>query len=249
MAGDFVGGLEIGLERCVLDIVLLGGAPRVDVDRNQRFGRVDHEVTARGQRDLRREHLIELGFDGVLRKDRLIVLVELHVLGVARHDHPHEVLGFAVGVLAGHEHLVDLLAVEVADGALDQRAFLVDETRRLRLQGERTDVLPQPLQILEVALDLGLGARGAGGAQDNALALRHLEVAHDVLEPLAVGGVGDLARNAAAPGGIGHQHRIAAGERQIGGEGRALVAALFLDHLHQHHLPALDHFLDLVVAA
>ena len=48
--------------------------------------------------------------------------------------------------------------------------------------------------------------------------------------------------------GVGHQHRIAAGEREIGGQRRALVAALLLDDLHQQHLPALDHFLDLVLA-
>jgi hypothetical protein len=47
-------------------------------------------------------------------------------------------------------------------------------------------------------------------------------------------------------GGVRHQHAIAAGERQVGGEGRALVAALFLDDLDQHHLAALDDFLDLV---
>ena len=49
--------------------------------------------------------------------------------------------------------------------------------------------------------------------------------------------------------GVGHQHRIAAGERQIGGQRRALVAALFLDDLHQQDLAALDDFLDLVLAA
>ena len=98
-------------------------------------------------------------------------------------------------------------------------------------------------------LHLGLGARGASGAQDDPLAGRHFEIADDFLQALAVRSVGDLARNAAATGGIGHQHRIATGERQVSGESRALVAALFLDHLHQHHLPALDHFLDLVVAA
>ena len=62
-------------------------------------------------------------------------------------------------------------------------------------------------------------------------------------------GVGDLAGNAAAARRVGHQHRIAAGQRQIGGQRRALVAALFLDDLHQQDLPALDDFLDLVVAA
>ena len=117
------------------------------------------------------------------------------------------------------------------------------------MQRQVPDVLPQPHQIFVVALDLGLGAAFAGGAQDHAHALRHFEVGDDFLQALAVLRVGDLARNAAAARGVGHQHRIAAGERQIGGERRALVAALFLDDLHQQDLAALDDFLDLVVAA
>ena len=48
---------------------------------------------------------------------------------------------------------------------------------------------------------------------------------------------------------FGISTRIAAGERQIGGQRRALVAALLLDDLDQQHLPALDHFLNLVLAA
>ena len=92
-------------------------------------------------------------------------------------------LGLAVGLLAGHEQLVDLLGIEVADGALDERALLVDEAGRGRLERQRTDVFPQPLQVLEVALDLGL-ARGAGRAQDDPLSGWDVEVAHDLLEPL-----------------------------------------------------------------
>ena len=49
--------------------------------------------------------------------------------------------------------------------------------------------------------------------------------------------------------GVGHQHAIAARQRQIGCQRRALVAALFLDDLHQQDLTALDHVLDLVFAA
>ncbi len=48
---------------------------------------------------------------------------------------------------------------------------------------------------------------------------------------------------------VGHQHAVAAGEAQIGGERSALVAALFLDDLDQQHLAALDDVLDLVAAA
>ena len=42
------------------------------------------------------------------------------MLRMARHEHAHELLGLAVAVVAGDHDLVDLLAVEVADGALDQ---------------------------------------------------------------------------------------------------------------------------------
>src|SRR5690606_13174172 len=62
-------------------------------------------------------------------------------------------------------------------------------------------------------------------------------------------GVGDLARNAAAARGVGHQHRIPAGERKVGGECGALVAALLLDDLDEQDLPALDDFLYLVLPA
>ena len=167
---------------------------------------------------------------------------------MARHEHAHEVLRFLVGVVAGDHDLVDLARIEVADRALDQAAFLVDELRRGRAKRQLAHILPEAQQVLEVALHLGLGAVGAGGAQDDAHSLRHVEFGGDRLQPLAVGGIGDLPRDAAAAPRIGHQHGIAAGERKIGGERRALVAALFLDDLHQQHLPALDHFLDLVLA-
>ena len=102
---------------------------------------------------------------------------------MARHEHAHEVLGLLVGLVAGDDDLVDVLVVEVADRALDQRAFLVDELRRGRFQRQVAHRLPQPQQIFEVALDLGLGAAGAGGAQDHAHAFRHFKFLRDFLEP------------------------------------------------------------------
>ena len=172
----------------------------------------------------------------------------LHVLRVRRHEHLHVVLGLAVAALAVDEDLVHLAAVEVADRALDQAAFLVDRRGRDRLQRQVADHLPLAQQVFVVALDLGLGARGAGGADDQARAVLHGDRGGDLLELLAVGGVGDLAGDAAAAGGVGHQDAVAAGEAQVGGEGGALVAALLLDDLDQQDLADLDHFLDLVAA-
>ena len=177
LARDFLGRFQIGLERRLLDRVLAGRAAGIDVDGDQRLGLVDDDVAAGLQRHLRLQHAVELRLDAVAREDRRRVAVGLHHLGVARHQHAHEVLGFAVAVLAGDQDLVDVLVVEVADRALDQAAFLVDEGRGGRLQRQVADVFPQPHQIFVVALDLGLGAALAGGAQDDAHALRHFEIA------------------------------------------------------------------------
>lgn len=45
-------------------------------------------------------------------------------------------------------------------------------------------------------------------------------------------------------GVVGHQHHIAAGQRDKGGQGRALVAAFFFFDLDQQFLAFLDHFID-----
>ena len=246
---DFLRCLEVGLERGILDVMFAGRAAGVDVDRNQRFGLVDHDVAAGAQLHGRREHRIELALDPHPREQRLAVAILPDRPHVRGHQHLHEVAGFLIAGFAGDLDFVDFLVVEVAQRPLDQRSLLIDEGRRLRLQGHVADGFPHPDQIFEVALDFRLGARGAGGAQDDAHALGHVEILHHFLEPRAVLRRGDLAADAAAARGVRHQHRIAAGQRQIGGQRGALVAALFLDDLHQHHLAALDDFLDLVLAA
>ena len=48
---------------------------------------------------------------------------------------------------------------------------------------------------------------------------------------------------------IGHQHTIAAGQAQIGGESCAFIASLFLNDLHQNNLAALDNILNFVTLA
>src|SRR3546814_18110251 len=85
-------------------------------------------------------------------------------------------------------------------------------------------------------------------ADDAAHGRRQLQIGHDLLQPLAIGLVGDLARNAPAMGGVGHQHAIAAREREIGGQRRAFVAALFLHDLDEQHLATADDVLNLVPA-
>ena len=56
----------------------------------------------------------------------------------------------------------------VADRPLDEVGFLVDQRGRGRGQRALADLVPQPQQVLAVALDLRLGPLRAGGADDDA---------------------------------------------------------------------------------
>ncbi|GJD75163.1 hypothetical protein CFIICLFH_3403 [Methylobacterium goesingense] len=127
LAGDLLGRLQVGAQRGVLDVVLAGRAARVHVDGDQRLRRVDDEVAAGFQRDVRGEHRVELLLHPVAGEDGRRLAIGLHDLGLARHQHAHEVARLAVGLVARHQDIVDVLVVEVANRALDQRAFLVDQ--------------------------------------------------------------------------------------------------------------------------
>ena len=250
LARHLVGGLQIGAQRRFLNAAFPGRTARVHVHRHQRLGLVDHQIPAGFQLHRRAHHRIELGIDLMAREQRLAMGVapELHLLGVGRHQHAHEIMRGAPAILAIHQNLVDIPGIHVADGPLDERRLLIDQRRRHRAHRMLADIVPQPHQIFAVALDLRLRPLRTGGAHDQAHPLGNGHFGGDFLQPAAIGGGRDLARNAAAARGIRHQYAEAAGQRDIGGQRRALGAALFLHHLDQQDLPALDDFLDLIVA-
>ena len=168
------------LQRGLLDVALARRAAGIDVDRDQRLGLVDHDIAARAQLHDRRVDRVDLALDlKAVNSGDLRVAIGLDPLGVARHQHLHERFRGAVALVAFDQHLVDVACVEVADRALDQVAFLIDQGRRGRLQRQLADLVPQPQQVFVVALDLGLRALGAGGAHDHAHAFGHVELARE----------------------------------------------------------------------
>jgi predicted transcriptional regulator len=58
--------------------------------------------------------------------------------------------------------------IEVTDRALDEVAVAIDQRRCGASERALADLVPQAREIIEVALDLGLGALEAGGADDAA---------------------------------------------------------------------------------
>src|SRR5690606_24047988 len=127
LTGDFLGGFEVGLQRSLLDVATLGGTGRVDVDGNQGFGVVDDDGTAGGQLDLTVECRLDLALDLEAVEQRYAVLVQLHLARILRHYLADEVEGFFLDRFVVNQHLADVLAQVIADGADDDVAFLVDQ--------------------------------------------------------------------------------------------------------------------------
>ena len=113
----------------------------------------------------------------------------LHAPDVARHEQFHEGPRGAIAFLALHDHLIDILVVDIANGALDQIAVAIDFGGRGRMQRLFADLVPQAREIVEVALDLDLGPRQAGGADDQPHHRRQVQIGHDRFQTLAVGAV------------------------------------------------------------
>ena len=211
LARHFIGGLQVGLQRGILDRPLFGRPPRVHVDRHQRLGHANHDVAAGFQLHHRVEHAAQIAFDLILREQRRRIGMPDHLLGMAWHDHPHKVLGGAITAFALDQDLVNLAAVKIADRPFDQVAFFIDLGRSDGLQRQLADLFPQPHQILIIALDFRLGAVRPCRAHDQAGPFRHRQFTGDFLQLLAVRRLGDLAGNPAAPRRVRHQHAIAAG--------------------------------------
>ena len=79
-------------------------------------------------------------------------------LGISSFMKPRAAL---IAFLALDDHFLDLAMVEVADRALDEVAVAVDQRRRGAAERPLANLVPQAGEIVEVALDLDLGAREA----------------------------------------------------------------------------------------
>src|SRR5690606_22159805 len=97
-------------------------------------------------------------------------------------------------------------------------------------------VVQVPLQFFRVAAD-------AGGADDHPHVVGDRERIHRLLQLGAVLAL-DPARDATGGRGVGHQHHVAAGQRDEGGECGALVAAFLLLHLDHHFLALAQQLLE-----
>ncbi len=244
LSRDFVGRLEVGLQRGLLDIGTLGCAGRVDIDRQQRLGMVDHQGAAAGQPDFAGKRRLDLAFDLVTGEQRNGVAVDLELAQVVRHDLLHEFAGILEHFLVIDQNLADVLAQIVTQGADDQVAFLVDQKRRFASLGRFLDRAPELKQVVEIPLELIMVTADACGAHDHAHVVGNLDLLDGVEQFLAIV-ARDLAGDAAGTRVVGHQDQVASGQADEGRQRRPLGAAFFLVDLDDDFLATLNGVLDI----
>ncbi len=228
LTGDFVGSLEIGVKCGGLDVTALGGARRVDVDRDQRLGVIDDDAAARGQLHLVRVGGLDLALDLKAREERDVIGVLLQPpLRIGGHETLHVLLGLLEGGRIIDQHFGDIVGEVIAQCPGDRIAFPVDQKRCRAAFGGRGDLVPLRFEVIEVPLQLLGAAANAGGAHDRAHALGDVQLIHHLAHLVAVLAL-DAARDTARTRIVRHQYQEAPGEAEEGGQRRAFVAALFL---------------------
>ncbi len=244
---DLLGRLDVVLRHRLLEVA--PGADElagVDVDDGHRLGAVDDERAAGGQPHLAIHRLGDLLVDAVAGEDVLLAGPALEAVGEVGRDVVDVALDLAPRVLAGDDHLREVLVEDVADDA-DGHVGLGVQDRRgaallalLRL-GLLADALPRGGEPLDVLGELFLARALGGRAHDDAGA-----VGDDLLEDGLEAGallVGELARDA-GHAALGHVHEVAAGQRDLRGEARALVADRVLRHLDEDGVAGGQRLLD-----
>ena len=247
LARNLLRRLQVGIQRGFLDIGALGRACRVDVDRGQCLGVVNHDGAARWQAQLATECRFDLRLDLVAREQRHFVFIQAQLAQVLGHHLLDELLGLFEGLRTVDHDLADISPQVITNRADDHVAFLVDQERGLAFAGGLFDCLPELQQIIEVPLQFFGVLAHTSGTYDQAHSLGDLEYAHRFAQFGTILAL-DATRYAARTRIVRHQHEVAAGQRQESGQCGPFVAALLFLDLDDDFLAFLQQLVDIAFA-
>ena len=252
LACDFVGGLEVRAQCCFLDVVTLGRARRVDVDRNQRFGVVDHHGAAGRQAHLPGECRLDLVLYLETREQRDIIAIQFDLVHIARHHGLHERLGLFENLFRIDQDLADVRLEIIADRADHETRLQIDQEglgsvasvlSRGAVGGGLFDGAPQLHEVAHVPLEFLDRPADSSCPGDYAHTLADLELVYQRTQFVSILTL-HATRNTATARVVGHQYEIASRQADESRKRRALVAALVLFDLDDELLAFLECVLD-----
>ena len=166
LSADLFDRFGICLIRVRLGIARASTATAIHVDRNQRFGLIEHECAAGRQRNGSRMDLVNLSLDAICLKNRRFPVVIHHFPRSLGCDHIQEHLGALESARTIDDDRFDSRISVVAKRAYQHIAFGIELAWSASLGTSFFHRIPESLQICSIALQFCLRAIEACGAQD-----------------------------------------------------------------------------------
>ncbi len=178
-------GLEIDLEHRLLEVPLADVLACIDVDGDQGFRMVDHDVTAGLEPHAPPQRLVDLLLDPCRLEDGRGLLPELDAGGQLRHERLGKAQTLLIGGERVDEELVHIGREEVAHHAESQVHLLVEKGGRAGGLEAALHLAPQPGEKLNVRFKLG-GVLALGDRPHDEAARRRRQSLDDAAEPLSL---------------------------------------------------------------
>src|SRR2546421_6377970 len=239
LARHFPRRLEIGAQNRALRIPLPRVAAGVHIDRNQRLGRLNDQMAAGGEVDALFEEVADLLLDIVGIEEGVLVLIQLDARQQLGIDLLQVLLDFVVQELRIDEQQVDLIGQQVADNTPRQARLPLHQRGRATRGRLTLDLLPQPDQVIDLALAARLCQVVSDGADDPAARILGDQLADHVAQPGALVARFNLAGDADLRGER-HVNEKAPRKRHLRRDAGAFGADGFLDDLDELGLTALQ---------
>ncbi len=232
LAGDFHGRFHVGLQNEVFSILTVTLVTTcVDVDRNQGFRFLHHDLATGRQKHSTHEGLFDLTFHVETFEDRYF-LVEKGNLGFGLGRNPLDRLDQPVViVLLVDLHPIDFVGEKIPCSQSDQIRFLVKEGRTLLGIHLRLDFIPFLQEYVQIPVKKLFRLFLANRPDDYAHAFAQREVADDAFQPGPLRLVFNLTRDATLAR-VRHENKKTSGKRQVGGGARTFAPDLSLCDLN-----------------
>src|SRR3989442_8756177 len=199
LAHDLAHRLEVDLEHGLLEVALADVLAGVHVDRYERLGVIDDDVSARLEPHAAPERLLDVLLDAQRLEDRRGLFPAPHPVAECRHQGLDVAGTLVVDVARVDDELVDLRREQITYHPEGEIALFVQDRRRRRLLEARLDLSPQTREEFDVGGKLALAFALGVGSQDEA-ARRQAHRAQRGAQTLALAVVTDAARDSDVAG-------------------------------------------------
>jgi hypothetical protein len=213
----------------------------VDVDGDERFRVIDHDVPARLQPHFRAQRLVEFLLNAEFLEDGRLFGVQLHARNHLRLEAADEFndLGEFFFVVEPDSDVV--VAQIVSKDALHQIQVAVQQGRRAALLGCSANRVPRTAEEFDIGANFVVARARSGRSNDKPAGKCSLRFGHHAAQPRAVFRGANAARHADVVH-RGHVDQVAARQSDVAGDARALLAQRLLGDLHDDFFARLQHF-------